>query len=333
MDQLIDENLSSLWYDVEQSSAFSGINNLYRVVKAKNLPYTKKQVETWLKEQETYQLFRPARHRFKRPPIISYGLNFLFECDLAFFPDLKWQMGNHNIILVVVDVFSKFILAEPIRTKKATDVAEAFKKIFAKRVCQLVRTDAGVEFLNFEVQGIFKEYNAHHYIARNAPKAANAERAIKTIKGKVYKYFHENPTKRQFLSEFQKIIDGLNNTFNVRIGMKPVDVTIEHTQMVFERLYPDFYSKILKKSKPLYNVDDVVRVSKLKSAFQKGARKNFSKEKFKIIRVLNTRSPPQYKLKSIEDDAEIYGSFFSQELMPAASKSSHDNIDISDGDA
>ena len=322
MDQSLDSDLSELWYDIKNNSAFTGINTLFRAVKERELPYTRNQVIDWLKQQEVYQLYRPARRRFKRAPVITYGLNFLLECDLAFFPDLKWQMGNRNVVLVCIDVFSKFIMAEPIRSKKSMDVTAAFEKIFAKRVPQLLRTDAGLEFLNSDVQSLFKKHGIHHYIARNAPKAANAERAIKTLKSKVYKYAFKRKIVEQ---DFQNLVTGLNNTFNRRIGMKPSEVSIYNSQVVFERLYPDLYKNVFKKSKPLYNVGDVVRISKLKSAFQKGARQNFTSERFEVTRVLNTRSPPQYKLKSLEDNKEIYGTFFAQELMLATSVSSPTN--------
>ena len=53
-------------------------------------------------------------------------------------------------------------------------------------------SDAGSTFLSDAVQDVFKEYSINFYVAPNPRiKAALVERAIRTLKGKIYKYMTE----------------------------------------------------------------------------------------------------------------------------------------------
>ena len=61
----------------------------------------------------------------------------------------------------------------------------------------MIQTDKGTEFLNSNVQGLFKELGIHHYTSENEDiKAAVVERFNRTLKTKMWKYFtHANTLK------------------------------------------------------------------------------------------------------------------------------------------
>ncbi len=132
MDPIMDKALSYLYYDVSNSSAFGGLENLYKVAKAKGLPYSKKQLKEWLHMQKTYTLHFPLKKRWKRSQIISYGPMWLVEGDLGVISDLKYYTSNYQYILLVVCAFTKFIFARPLKSKGAKEVAEAMSDIFSK---------------------------------------------------------------------------------------------------------------------------------------------------------------------------------------------------------
>ncbi len=132
MDPKLDEDLTDLWYNLENSSAFSGLANLYKVVKEKRLPYNRKQVRDWLHWQKTYTLHFPTKKRFKRARIISYGPNWLVEGDLGIISDLKHYTSNYQYILLMVCTFTKRIFARPLKTKTGPEVADALKEYFAE---------------------------------------------------------------------------------------------------------------------------------------------------------------------------------------------------------
>ena len=51
-----------------------------------------------------------------------------------------------------------------------------------------MRSDKGTEFLGHKVQNLFKSHLIRHFVTQNEVKANYAERAIKNIKAKMYKY-------------------------------------------------------------------------------------------------------------------------------------------------
>ena len=85
--------------------------------------------------------------------------------------------------------------------------------------------------------------------------------------------------------------------------MKPKDVKDN------KRVYIDEHIK--KNAR--YNVDDRVRISKLKNIFAKGYTPNWSRVIF-IVNKINDTVPNTYNLKDLNDE-EIIGSFYDRELQ------------------
>ena len=100
----------------------------------------------------------------------------------------KYNNGYHYIILAI-DIFSRYVWTVPLRDKSGNEVVHAFTTIFKEKVTKVVRSDKGTECLGHIVQICFKSHLICHFVTQNKVKANYAERAIKTIKGKIYKYF------------------------------------------------------------------------------------------------------------------------------------------------
>ena len=75
----------------------------------------------------------------------------------------------------------------PLRDKSGNEVVLALSKIFIERVPETMHSDKGTEFLGHKGQSLFKSHLICHFVTQNELKANCAERAIKTIKGKMYK--------------------------------------------------------------------------------------------------------------------------------------------------
>ncbi len=319
MDPQMDEDLSDLYYNLENESAYAGINKLYRAAKMRKLPYTRREIIKWLNAQDVYTLHFPVKKSVKRSKIISWGPNWLLEGDMAILPDFRWRTSNKPWLLVCVDTFTKMLYVKALSSKKGPETAEALREIFSAVRPVYFQTDYGAEFFNKDVDKVLKEFDVHHYGAGTIVKAAHAERAIRTLKNKIYKHFTKNPKRGEFEEDLQKIVDGLNHTVHSSHKLRLVDVSIENQDVVFARLYLDHNSKVMK---PIYKKGDKVRLSKLRSPFQKGFRQNYTKEIFEITDVILTRSPPMYKIKSIKDNVPISGSMYAEEMVKVEENSS-----------
>ena len=92
------------------------------------------------------------------------------------------------------------------------------------------------------------------YLIHNEGKSAVAERFIKTLKTKTYKYT-TSVSKNVSINKLDDIVDEYNNTYYTTIKMKPVDVK--------DNTYIDFEKEVNDKD-PKFKVADHIRISKYK---------------------------------------------------------------------
>ena len=146
---------------------------------------------TTIKEQVVNELHKPARKKFMRRRVIVKGLNDLLQADLVEMqPYSKFNRG-YRYILVVINVFSKYVWAEPVKTKSGKDVATAMKTILLtlKTNPQNLQTDRGTEFFNQHFQKLMERFKINHYSTFSNLKASVVERVNRTLKTRMWKMF------------------------------------------------------------------------------------------------------------------------------------------------
>ena len=135
------------------------------------------------------------------------------------------------------------------------------------------------------------------YSTNNEGKSAVAERFIRMLKSKIYKYV-TSISKNVYIDKLDDILDEYNNAYHTTIKMKPIDVK--------DNTYINADKEINNKD-PKFKVGDHVRISKYKNIFAKGYTPNWSEELFVIKKVKNT-VPWTYVIKDL-NDKEIIGTF------------------------
>ena len=136
--------------------------------------------------------------------------------------------------------------------------------------------DTGSECYNNSFKKWLKDNNIEMYSIYNEGKSVIAERFIRTLKNKIYKYM---TSKNVYIDKLDGIVNEYNNTYHRTIKMKPVDVK--------DNTYIDFGKEVNDKD-PKFKVGDQVRISKYKSIFTKGYMPNWSEEGFVVKKVKNT---------------------------------------------
>ena len=116
------------------------------------------------------------------------------------------------------------------------------------------------------------------YSIHNEGKSVAAERFIRTLKTKVYKYM-TSVSKNIYIDKVDDIVGEYKNTYHRTIKTKPVDVK--------DNTYVDFKKEVNNKD-PKSKVGDHVRSSKYKNIFAKGYIPNWSEEVFVIRKIKNT---------------------------------------------
>ena len=146
------------------------------------------------------------------------------------------------------------------------------------------------------------------YSIHNEGKSVVAERFIKKLKTKIYKYM-TSVSKNVYIDKLDDIVDEYNNAYDRTIKMKPFDVK--------DNTYIDFKKEVNDKD-PKFKVGDHVRISKYKNIVAKGYMPNWSEEAFVVSKIKNT-VPWTYVINDLNGD-EIIGTFYEKELQKTNQK-------------
>ena len=101
----------------------------------------------------------------------------------------KFNKG-FRFLLCVIDIFSKYAWVVPLKDKKGISIVNAFQKILDKSGCKRnkIWVDKGSEFYNNSFKQWLKDNDIQMYSIHNERKSIVAERFIRTLKTKIYKY-------------------------------------------------------------------------------------------------------------------------------------------------
>lgn len=142
-------------------------------------------------------------------------------------------------------------------------------------------------------------------------KASIAERVNRTLKSKVFKYMTSKNT-RKYIDILPDIVGAYNKTYHRSIKMTPAAAMLrENANTVRKNLFPP-KKKIKKNTK--FKLNDIVRVSHARGAFQKSYLPLWSLEVFKIAKVIKRTDPVMYKLRDLAGE-DIKGGFYEDELQ------------------
>ena len=97
------------------------------------------------------------------------------------------------------------------------------------------------------------------YLTHNEGKSVFAERFIRTLKNKIYKYMI-SISKNVYIDKLNYIVNKYNNTYHRTMKMKPVDVK--------QNTYIDS-SKEINDEDPKFKIGDIVGISRFKNIFCK----------------------------------------------------------------
>lgn len=114
----------------------------------------------------------------------------------------------------------------------------------------------------------FDEKDIEKFAAKNSKiKAAVAERGIRTLKTRLYKYFSEKNTT-DWVTPLPKFLHAINNSICRVTGVTPASINENNWPEIWERVYGDTILNEFKE--PKLKKGDHVRTSIPKQIFDKG---------------------------------------------------------------
>ena len=306
---MTDKVLSDLYFSLDSTAGYGGVQRLYSQAK-KVLPNLRKsQVEKFLQKYDAYTLHRPVRWQYSRNKTLVDGPGVQYQIDLLDMQRYKKQNDGFRYILTCIDCFSRYAWGEPVKTKSGEETARAFNAILRKAPTpNVVQCDNGLEFYNSVFKKLLKERRIHMFSTDSPTKASIVERFHRTLRSRLQRYFTHKNTHR-WTDVIQKVLNGYNKSYHRSIKTSPADVNLETMTRVRDALFAGSD----RHAKPKFNVGDQVRISQARRLFKKGYEAGWTGEYFEISKVLPKRDPPVYKLKDLQGE-QITGVFYPHEL-------------------
>ena len=307
------KTLEHIYYNLSNPHSFSSPKVLYKAAKTHLPNLTLKQVKSWLAAQKTYVAHKQSRHRFPRRKVITSGIDYQWEADLAILDSISRYNKGYKYLLVLICSFSRYLFIVPTKKKTAAAIAKAFERIFANRSPRHIASDAGGEFLGPAVRDLFKKYNIKHFVLKGQPKCSIVERVIRTIKNKMFKYFTANDTLK-YIDVLDELVSGYNNKYHRTIQMAPSQVNKRNEKKLWNKLYGDYLKKQTKGKTKKFKTGDTVVITKKRKPFSKSYLPQWSEEKYMVIDELNT-DPPVWRLMSLDTNEILKPRFYTHELQ------------------
>ena len=304
------------------SGSFQGPSKVYSSAKADGINTTRERVEEALEKQESYTLNKPVIRKFPRNRVIVEGFDSQWDSDLADFVLLSTKNSAFKYVLLMIDIFSRYVWVRPLKTKLAKEVVKAVDSILKEgRQPKLLRTDGGREYNNQALKTFLAQKGIHHFSTNNETQANYAERAIKTIKSKLYRYMVENNTLK-YIDVLQDIVKSYNNTIHSSLGISPAEVNKGNEAEIRYEQYVRRPKTKYKTQRFKFKVGDKVRIAFTRGKFDREYGQRWSGEVFLIVTRRKRDGIPIYTLKDWNGEP-IKGTFYQQQLQ---------KVNVNDGD-
>ena len=124
----------------------------------------------------------------------------------------KFNKGS-RLLLCVIGIFSKYSWVAPLKDKKAVSIVIAFQNFLddSKRKPYKIWVDKGSEFYNRSTKSWLQDNDVVLYSTHNEGNSVVAERFIRTLKNKIYKYM-TYISQNVYIDKLDDIVNEYNNT-------------------------------------------------------------------------------------------------------------------------
>lgn len=263
------------------------------------------------------EVLKPMKRKYEVKKIMSSFPDDIWSADLVQYTTFAPQNDGFSYILCIVDCFTRFAWALPVKTKDADSVLSAFKDIVKSnngRAPKYLWVDQGKEFYNSKVKEWLLSVGTKIYSTWGLHKSAIVERFNRTLKQELFKQFLENNTRR-WVDILAPTIDEYNHRVHSTIKTTPSHAhSLKKPDDVLS-LWNSQFRKMRTENEtpPKFAVGDYVRITRKKNVFEKGYENNWSYEIFVVWRI-NQTYPWTYNIKDLKDE-KIDGAFYEPDLQ------------------
>ena len=264
------------------------------------------------------EVFSPQTTKIRRERIIPLYKDETWSAGLIDKSSLSKCNKNYKFILTVIDIFTKFAWAIPLKKKSGLSITNGFKIVLGESpqsgsesrkpeklwVVVVMVSYRGSEFYYKTFKSLLKENETKLYSTYSDLKAVFIERFNRTLLHLENKPMFINGNGN-WVNILNDAVVTYNNNIHSTINMTPVDASNNPDKVK--------YTFSFKNIKPKHKVGDYVRNADKRNIFSKLYTSNWNRELFQVKEVLKTQ-PPTYKIEYINGEI-IEGKYYEQELL------------------
>ena len=175
-------------------------------------------IEVKHNEQLAEELHKTIIKNFKKRKVYSGFKDSIWGADLADLQLIAKFNKGFRFLFCVIDIFSKHAWVFPLKDKEGVSIVVAFQKILDKsgRKPNKIWVDKGSEFYNNSFKKWLKDNDIETYSIHNEGKLVAAERFIRTLKTKIYKYM-TTVSKNVYIDKLDDAVSEYNNTHHKQL--------------------------------------------------------------------------------------------------------------------
>ena len=274
--------LKELYYD--PLTGFVNANKLHIKAKKAGLTYTIAQVRDWLSKQFTVQVHKRQVKPKIYKTILSpeYGNNY--QIDLLNYD--RYEFGKYRYMLVVIDVYSRFLSVKPLTTRKFGTIMNKLDEI-CDEMGYPKNINCDNEFNTHEFRKWCEKYDVTAWFSEpdDINKNSIVERVNRTLAGLMKKY-RTATRDRNWVKVLPLIVKNYNSTYHSTVKAMPLEIKngVKKNRQVRISISSSL------------DVGDLVRIKRVKQIFDKGDVIMYSKK----VYVVNSVKKNRYELRDSE---------------------------------
>ena len=179
------------------------------------------------------EVFSPQITKFRSERIIPLYKDETWSADLIDKSSLSKYNNNYKFILTVIDIFTKYAWAIPLKIKSGLSITNGFKIVLSEhpqggsesRKPEKLWLDRGSNFYNKTFKSLLREYETKLYSTYSDLKAVFIERFNRTFLHIINKPMFINGDGN-WVNILNDAVITYNNNIHSTINMTPVDALI-----------------------------------------------------------------------------------------------------------
>lgn len=293
------EQSNYLKYIYYTKKNYFGRERLYEKLKSDNMDITKKQLQSWLNDQEINQLYKPTRLTTNIKTTILKEPNKQIGIDII---DMTpYEFENKKYIFTGIDLFSKKGYAYAMDNKSDSyDALTILIKVVGHQISS-IRSDNGSEFIADKFKKILAKNNITQVFSLPGKPQSNGniERFNSTLKRLLKMYMRIN-NAYDWPDVLGEMTDNYNNTKQRITDKIPNKINETDYKIMNENIKNNVMNVSDDNNKTKFNIDDKVRV-KNKETDDYGIR--WSRKIYTITQVNKPKTRVSSVYYTIDDDS------------------------------